>query len=465
MLLKYFYDNPLAQASYMIGCQETGQALVIDPMRDIRLYLQAAQDEGLRITQVTETHIHADFVSGARELAAATGARLYLSDMGDNDWKYGVADVETVLLRDGDVWRVGTIRVEALHTPGHTPEHLIFQITDTAGADEPMGLFSGDCLFVGNIGRPDLLDEAAGYSGTAVIGARQQYANVQRLKTLPDYLQIWPGHGAGSACGKGLGAVPSSTLGYEKRFNPAFQFSDEAVFVTWLLEEQPEVPHYFAQMKQVNKGGAALLASLKPAAHLAAGDLGDAEASGLVIDTRSVADFARQHVPGTLNVPLESDRFNTHVGRYVDYQKPVYVIVEEGALERVLELLRAIGVDDVPGYFAADVVQGYSGSIAHVTVQEAGMLLRQGEATLLDVRGLDEYNTRHIPGARHIPMGEIPARMDELPREQPLIVQCGGGLRSQVVASLLQRAGFTNIHNLLGGIDGWKQAGLPLEEG
>jgi hydroxyacylglutathione hydrolase len=449
----------------MIGCQQTGQALVIDPMRDITSYLQAARDEGLTITQVTETHIHADFISGARELAAATGARMYLSDMGDRDWKYAFADDETVLLREGDAWKVGNICLEALHTPGHTPEHLIFQITDTAGANLPMGLFTGDCLFVGNIGRPDLLDQAAGYHGTAEIGARQQYANIQRLKMLPDYLQLWPGHGAGSACGKGLGAVPSSTLGYEKRFNPAFQFSDEAAFVHWLLEDQPEAPRYFAQMKRVNKAGPVLLNSLTPPAHLTAASLPTAQASGLVIDTRSVADFARQHIPGTLNIPLESDRFNTHVGRYVDYNQPLYVIAEERDHEAILRLLRAIGVDHVQGCFTPEVIQGYNGSIATLTAQETQALLRQGKASLLDVRGLDEYHTAHIPGAQHIPMGQIPDRLAELPTDQPLIVQCGGGLRSQIVASLLQREGFGNIRNLRNGIDGWKKAGLPIEEG
>src|SRR5689334_18636063 len=196
MLFRRFYDDQLAQASYLIGCQATGEALVVDPNRHLEPYLRGAESEGLRISHVTETHIHADFVSGVRELAAATGARVYLSDMGDADWKYTFADVGTVLLHDGDSWMVGNIHVEVIHTPGHTPEHLMFQITDTIAADEPMGLLTGDCLFVGSVGRPDLLEEAAGFAGTKEIGARQQFCNIQRLKTMPDYLQIWPGHGA-----------------------------------------------------------------------------------------------------------------------------------------------------------------------------------------------------------------------------------------------------------------------------
>jgi hydroxyacylglutathione hydrolase len=224
MLLKYFYDSGLAQASYMVGCAETGEAMVVDPSRDVTPYLESARQEGLRITHVTETHIHADFVSGSRELADRSGARLYLSDMGGQDWKYGF---EAVLIHAGDSWHVGNIRIEAIHAPGHTPEHLAFQVTDTAHADAPIGLFTGDFLFVGDVGRPDLLEEAAGIANTSETGARQQFANVHRFKTMPDYLQVWPGHGAGSACGKALGAIPSTTLGYEKLFNPAFQFDNE----------------------------------------------------------------------------------------------------------------------------------------------------------------------------------------------------------------------------------------------
>ncbi|MEZ4635572.1 MAG: MBL fold metallo-hydrolase [Caldilineaceae bacterium] len=263
MLLRYFYDEKLAQASYMVGCVATGEALVVDPARNVTPYLRAAEKEGLRITHVTETHIHADFVSGSRELAASTGATVYLSDEGDANWKYAYADDPNVILvTDGDSWKVGNIKVDVLHTPGHTPEHISFMITDTAGADKPMGVFTGDFLFVGDVGRPDLLEEAAGYKGTKEAGARQQFASVERFKALPDYLQIWPGHGAGSACGKALGAIPSTTLGYEKLFNPAFQLAEEDAFVAWLLDGQPEPPKYFAQMKKVNKLGPVITSAL-----------------------------------------------------------------------------------------------------------------------------------------------------------------------------------------------------------
>ena len=238
MLLKYFYDKSLAHASYMVGCQRTGEAIVIDPSRSVGQYLEAAASEGLRITGSAETHIHADFVSGSRELADRAGATLYLSDEGPADWKYQFADKHaSQLLKDGDVVKVGKIKLEVMHTPGHTPEHISFVLTDEGGgANVPMGIFTGDFVFVGSIGRPDLLETATGVAGSAEKGARQLYHSIARLKNIPDHLQVWPAHGAGSACGKGLGAIPSSTVGYEKLFNPSLQYHDEQEFVDYMAE-------------------------------------------------------------------------------------------------------------------------------------------------------------------------------------------------------------------------------------
>ena len=263
MFLKYFYNQKLAHASYMIGCQQTNEALVIDPGRDIDIYLDAAEANDFKLVGAAETHIHADFVSGARELAERTGLKLYLSDEGDENWKYSYLDVTTTnWLKDGDVFKIGNIRFEVWHTPGHTPEHLAYLLTDTVGADKPMGIFTGDFVFVGSVGRPDLLEKAAGVANTAVLGARQMFQSVQRFKTLPDYIQLWPGHGAGSACGKGLGAVPSSTVGYEKILILPCRIENEGHFIEMLLEGQPEPPKYFATMKRVNKEGPPLLQNL-----------------------------------------------------------------------------------------------------------------------------------------------------------------------------------------------------------
>lgn len=259
MLLRYLYDTNLAQASYLVGCQRTGEALVVDPNRETARYLEVAEREGLRITAVTETHIHADFLSGARQLAARAGARLLLSDEGGPDWLYGF---EHEGLRDGGTFMVGNVRIQVMHTPGHTPEHLAFLLTDTANADEPMGLFTGDFLFVGDIGRPDLLETAAGVAATKEPSARTLFRSLQKVRGLPDWLQVWPGHGAGSACGKALGAVPSTTLGYELRFNWAFGIEDENEFVRQVLKGQPEPPRYFAEMKRINRDGPPILNGL-----------------------------------------------------------------------------------------------------------------------------------------------------------------------------------------------------------
>jgi hydroxyacylglutathione hydrolase len=449
MILQYFYDKELAQAAYLVGCAATGEALVIDPARDITPYLAAAQDEGLRITQVTETHIHADFVSGARELAERTGATLYLSDMGDDDWKYAYAD-DAILLRDGDRWMIGNIRVEVVHTPGHTPEHISFLITDTAAADQPIGIFTGDFLFVGDVGRPDLLEEAAGFAGTKEIGARQQFATVERIKSLPDYLQVWPGHGAGSACGKALGAIPSTTLGYEKLFNPAFQFSDEDEFVAWLLSDQPEAPRYFAQMKHVNKVGPALLADLPAPQRLDRAALDHVLAAGaLVVDLRHREDFAQAHIPGTVSIPAESRGYLTHIGWFVDYEQPLYFIApDDQAAQAIVTALRSIGIDNVPGYFGPEVVTEGAESLPLITSQELAQRLARNGLMILDVRGATEHRQRHIAGAQHVPLGFIPRRLESIPQDRTLVTQCASGYRSQIAASLLRRYGYEDVLSL-----------------
>jgi len=260
MIFVRLYDEPLAQASYLIGCSASGSAVVIDPNRDVSQYIAAAEARGLTITAVTETHIHADFVSGARELAARTGAVIYLSAAGPPAWQYEYGKERgVVLLADRDTFRAGLVELRAIHTPGHTPEHLSFLVTDTAVAHEPMGVVTGDFVFVNDVGRPDLLEKAAHQAGSAEVGAKQLFRSLAWFKLLPDHLQIWPGHGAGSACGKGMSAVPQSTVGYERRFNWALEDMKEDEFIGRVLTGQPEPPKYFAEMKRVNREGPALL--------------------------------------------------------------------------------------------------------------------------------------------------------------------------------------------------------------
>lgn len=463
MLLKYFYDEKLAQASYLAGCAATGEALVVDPMRDITPYLEAARKEGLRITHVAETHIHADFVSGSRELAAAAGANIFLSDMGPADWKYAYADQENVILvREGDMFMVGNIRIDVIHTPGHTPEHISFMVTDTAVADKPMGVFTGDFIFVGDVGRPDLLETAAGAAGTKKPGARQEFASVQRFKSLPDYLQIWPGHGAGSACGKALGAIPSTTLGYEKLFNPAFQFTDEAAFVEWLLEGQPEPPRYFAQMKRVNKQGPALLSELpQPQRHDRA-RLDALLAEGeFVADLRRAEAFAAAHVPGTISIPMTSSSYSTYIGWFVDFARPFWFIVpSEADVPAVIEAVRAIGIDEIGGYFLPDVVAKDTQALPGISSDALAERIASDGVVIVDVRNQTEYDEQHIEGAQHITLGYLPRHASELPRDATIVTQCATGYRSQIAASWLRAHGFKYVVNLTDTKAQWSAA-LP----
>jgi hydroxyacylglutathione hydrolase len=374
---------------------------------------------------------------------------------------YGWSTPNTVWLRGGDSWFVGNVRMDVLHTPGHTPEHLAFLFTDTKHADQPMGILTGDLLFVGDIGRPDLLEEAAGITGTKEPGARQQFHNVQRLKAMPDYLMVLPGHGAGSACGKALGAVPSSTLGYEKLFNPAFQIADEGAFVRWLLEGQPEPPAYFAQMKRVNKAGPALLADLSAPQSFEGFALADLIAEGAAVLDARPQTSATGFIPGAVITP-PTKAFNTYAGWVVDYRKPVFLIADEADVPELVRELRAVGIDDVVGAFSSAAADSYALDLPSVSPAEAANAVASGEMAVLDVRNLSEYEEGHIPGAQHIMYGQVLRHLAELPQDRPLLVHCASGTRSLIALSLLHRAGYTQVTNLTGGFDAWREAGLPM---
>lgn len=464
MFLKYFYDKSLAHASYLVGCQRTGEAIVIDPSRQVDQYLDVAAAEGLRVVGAAETHIHADFVSGSRELADRVGAKLYLSDEGPADWKYQFASQhDSQLLQHGDVIRIGNVKLEVMHTPGHTPEHLSYLLTDEGGgANEPMGIFTGDFVFVGSIGRPDLLETAAGVAGSAEIGARQLYHSVQQFRDLPDYLQVWPAHGAGSACGKGLGAVPSSTVGYEKRFNPALQFHEEQGFVDYILADQPETPFYFAEMKRVNKVGPELIRNLPAVESLAPEELPKIARGGITIDTAPAAKFAAAHVPGTINVP--ESMLVQWSGFFVDYNQPLYLVMDSAAQARVLERLRSIGIDNVRGWFDTSAVDASGLRTESYQSEQPETLqdrIERGEVKLLDVRAATEFQAGHIPGAEHRFLGKLVREVDDVDRSRPVVAQCLSGGRSAIASSILQRAGF-NITNMSGGYRAWVAAGLSV---
>jgi hydroxyacylglutathione hydrolase len=464
MILQRFYDEQLAQASYLIGCGASGTALVIDPLRDVTDYLEAAERERVRITHVTETHIHADFVSGARELANRTGAALLLSGEGGEDWQYAFAAEDgATLLHDGDEFRVGNIRIEAMHTPGHTPEHLSFIVTDGAAADEPIGAATGDFLFVGDVGRPDLLEKAAGIVGTMEGGARTLFASLQRFRQrFPDWLQIWPGHGAGSACGKGLSAIPHSTLGYEARFNWALSIDDETEFVRMVLEGQPEPPKYFAEMKRINREGPSLLGVLPAPKQLDETKLERLiDAAALVVDTRSAAAFAEAHAAGTINIPLNRS-FTTYAGSLLPYDVDLHLItIDESAAHAAARDLAMIGLDRVAGYFDADVIHTWASRgerterLAPMSADELAMHLAADDVVVVDVRSRAEYDAGHLPNAPNIPLGELPDRMDEIPADKAVVMHCQTGSRSAIAASLLQARGRTDVYNLIGGHEAW----------
>jgi hydroxyacylglutathione hydrolase len=466
MLLKYFYDTALAHASYLVGCQRTSEAIVVDPGRDIEQYISAAKSVGMTIVGAADTHIHADYVSGLRELADRVDAKLFVSDCGPAEWKYDFVDeYPHKLLRDGDIFSVGKIEFKTLHTPGHTPESISLLLTDRGGgADQPMGVFTGDFVFVGSIGRPDLLEEAAGVAGSAAIGARELFHSIARFRSLPDYLQIWPAHGAGSACGKGLGAVPSTTVGYEKLFNPALQFNNEREFVEYILSQQPEAPTYFALMKQVNRIGPRILGANSMPERLSAEQLKRRVGDNQLVDTSATVKFADGHVPGSINIPTKSAA--SWGGWLIDYDRPVFLITSPRDIGETVRVLHKIGIDDIPAWFDANDVsaQGLNTeSYANATPEQIEKKIRSGEATLIDVRSQTEWDELRIPQARHLFLGKLFENFETLDIDKPIVVQCRTGNRSAIGASVLQSRGAKHVHNLAGGIEAWSSAGLPVE--
>ncbi len=456
MLVRRFYDDRLAHASYLIGCQRTGEAIVIDPARDVAPYLAAAREEGVRITRVTETHIHADFVSGARELASQSGAMLLLSGEGGQDWQYAfAADAGATLLHDTDQIVMGGVRLDVWHTPGHTPEHLIFIVTDTARSADPVAMVSGDFLFVGDVGRPDLLERAAHVVGTMEAGGRDLFRSLQRTAALPDYLQIWPGHGAGSACGKALGAMPTSTLGYERRTNWAFAIHDESAFVASVLEGQPAPPRYFGTMKRINREGPPLIGARAAPVPLAAQALTTALTQGVVVDLRPSAEFAVRHVPGTLNLPLIK-AFTTWAGWLLPYDQDIALIApDEAAATEAQRALASIGLDRVVGAFGLDAIATATASTTRGDINDAAALQTAGRH-VIDLREANEWKVGHLPGAEHHPLGTVTETLDALDRATPLAIHCQGGTRSAIGASVLERMGFTDVVDLNAGYGGWR---------
>jgi hydroxyacylglutathione hydrolase len=475
MFLRMMYDDKLAEAAWLIGCQKTGEAIVIDPQRDVDRYEKLAAANGLRIVAVAETHIHADFISGGRELAEK-GAMVYVSDEGDADWKYQWLEkalrggtYQHRRLKDGNTFMVGNIEFRAVHTPGHTPEHMCFMVTDRGGgADKPMGVATGDFLFVGDLGRPDLLESAAGFKGQADPSAHRLYRTVQKFMEWPDYLQVWPAHGAGSACGKALGAVPQSTVGYEKMFNASvLAAKTEQGFVDFILDAQPEPPLYFSRMKRDNKMGPRVLGTIPTPRELSADDLKKVvENNMMVIDTRPWAAFKQGHLPGALHLPL-NNTFNTDAGSLIGEEEVIHLIIEPSRVDEAVRDLIRVGLDDLRGWYDASKLDAFVASGGHlvttpeVTPDEAHTLLEKKQPFVLDVRRKTEFAEGHIAGATNIAHTRLRSRLSDVPKDRHILVNCRSGARSARACSLLQRHGY-DVTNLAGGILAWDMANTPV---
>lgn len=464
MFFERVYEKGLAHASYIIGCQATKEAIVIDPKRDVDTYLEIADREKLKITHITETHIHADFLSGSRELAAVTGAKIYLSDEGGEDWQY---QFNHIGLRDGDEIKVGNLLLKVLHTPGHTPEHISFLLTDTPSSSKPSMIFTGDFVFVGDVGRPDLLEKAAGIEGTMIAGARQMFHSLEKFKLLPDYIQIWPTHGAGSACGKALGSVPNSTIGYEKLSNWALKIENEEEFIKLLLDGQPEPPKYFAEMKKQNKLGPKILGTIPTPPKLSDDLLERIINNGhIIVDTRDKISFAEGHFSGSLNIQ-DNNSFSTWAGWMLDYDKSYILVAPDDRINQLIRALIRIGLDNISAYINANNNPNTSGfknsTLKLITAEE--LKNSPSEYQIVDVRGYSEFKISRIPGAINIHAGELEKHFAKLDLNKKIVVHCESGDRSSIASSFLAGNGLTEVYNLTCGINGWIEDGYPVEKG
>lgn len=410
MLLERIYDEDLAQASYFIGCQEKGEAVVIDARRDIDVYLDLAAKNRMTITAVTETHIHADYLSGTRELAARTGAPIFVSDEGGPDWTYG-SEFDTdparaaVRMKHGHRITLGNITIEAVHTPGHTPEHLSFLVTDGAQASEPGFMLTGDFVFVGDLGRPDLIDEAAAGVESRFEGAKDLFASLRdRFLTLPDYVQVLPGHGAGSACGKALGAIPASTVGYERNFSwwgKYLKNDDEQGFIDELLSGQPDAHAYFGRMKVQNKTGPVLIGEFSHLVEYQAAELAAALATDSVIfvDTRHHSDVHTGTIERSLNIPgiAKAASYGAWVvNPDVEHRPLVLLATSREEAEALRDHLVRVGIDSVRGFITSlDDLE-----LVQPKLVQPEELDGIEHALLLDVRNKTEYADGHRPALR-----------------------------------------------------------------
>jgi hydroxyacylglutathione hydrolase len=455
MYFEQFYLGCLAHASYMLGSE--GEAAVVDPQRDVEIYLKAADQQGLKIRHIFETHLHADFVSGHLELAKRTGAKIYIGAQAGATFPH-------MALHDGSEVRFGKLRINALETPGHTPEGVCLIVIDEEKSQAPWAVLTGDTLFIGDVGRPDLSK-----SHTPQQLAGMMYDSLHgKLMKLSNNVLVYPAHGAGSLCGRNMRAERSSTIGTERLTNYALQIKSRDEFIRELTENLPSRPEYFLQDAQINRAGAPPLSALRDLPPISAAELSALLQQGVfVLDVRSNADFAAAHIPGSINIAL-SGQFASWAGAIMGLgAHPVLVAdTAEQYAEARLRLAR-VGIEDPRGFLQGGIAAwkqaGFPvADVPQITVQELSYQ-RNHNLQILDVRREPEWQAGHIEGAEWFPLDNFKISAPELDPSSPVAVHCQGGYRSMIACSLLQRAGLQNVINVTGGFDAWRQAGLPVE--
>ncbi len=462
MYVQQFFVEGLASMSYLIGCESRGVAAVIDPDRDVAKYIAAAEERGLRITHIIETHLHADYVSGNTDLAARTGARIYVHAEARAGYPHEP-------LHEGGTLELGAVRLTVMHTPGHTPESITLLVSDTTRADEPWMALTGDTLFVGEMGRPDLV----GAEAARGLAAHMHHSLFDKLLKLDDSVLIYPGHGAGSLCGKSIGSVRATTLGFERKHNPALAPRDLASFIQFAVSDLPEQPGNHQRIKAINRRGP------KPLGEIVPRDLTIREAipllqrGAVLLDARPKADYVQAHVPGSIHLEL-NDQFSNRAGFVLPPDTPIVLLLArpEDYAPAVIGLAR-VGFDDVRGYLAESLeawealgLPIASGDIRDIRAIELKALMDADDAqrpVVIDVREPWEYAQGRVPGARLMPLGQLHARLSELNPEQPVAVICATGSRSLSAALVLGQKGFKTIYNVARGMMDWSINRLPVE--
>jgi hydroxyacylglutathione hydrolase len=458
MYFKQFYLGCLAHASYLIGSE--GEAAVVDPQRDVDEYLAEADAQGLQIKYVIETHLHADFVSGHQEIAARTGAQIIFSE------KAG-AEFEHRAVRDGEEIKLGSVSLRFIETPGHTPEGVCVLVTDTEAPDEPAKLLTGDTLFIGDVGRPDL---AGGKGYTPQMMAEMMYDTLHgKLLKLPDETEVYPAHGAGSLCGRNMSKETSSTIGEQRKFNYALKPMSKDEFVRMMTADLAEPPVYFPQDTEINRSGPRELSELHPPQALTPQQVFELR-DHILLDVRSAADFGAAHVPGSMNIGL-GGQFAMWAGSLIPLNAPIIVIADTNAQvdESVVRLAR-VGIENVKGYLDGGVQSWRDAglpleSIEQVSVAELKEQMANDDLQIVDVRRPAEYVSGHVPRALNAPLASLDKSLGPLPlkKDKRTAVICAGGYRSSAAASLLQQQGFSNLLNVSGGTGAWINAGYPVE--